>query len=82
MNKFGADPTKKDNNGKNALLVACGNNKQKVAEILIQHHKTQLDEVDNDKETALHKACKKSNEKLVQLMLEKKASHSLVAKSK
>jgi ankyrin repeat protein len=78
-----ADPTKRDASGMNALQCAAMYAvKTEIFDLLLEHDKVNVDDVDRYGETALHCAAKKSNVTAVKKLLEKRANPNIFNKNK
>jgi ankyrin repeat protein len=77
-----ADPTKRDAFGKSALLLAVSmyEMKEEIIDLLLEHDKVNVDDVDEDGETALHLAVWNSNVDVFQKLLEKGANPNIFDK--
>jgi ankyrin repeat protein len=75
-----ADPTKRDASGKSALLLAVDmyEMKEEIFDLLLAHDKVNVDDVDEDGQTALHLAARKSN--IFQKLLERGANPNIFDK--
>jgi ankyrin repeat protein len=72
---YSADPTTRDDQGRNALQIAAVYTEQpEVFDLLLAHSKVNVDDVDENGKTALHWAVCASNVAAVQKLLEKGAN--------
>jgi ankyrin repeat protein len=77
-----ADPTKRDEMGSNALHSATWyTTNTEIFDLLLEHDKVKVDDVDENGESALHKAAYFSNVIAVQKLLEKGANPNIVDKN-
>jgi hypothetical protein len=76
------DPTKRDASGKSALLLAASMfaMKEEIIDLLLEHDKVNVDDVDENGQTALHLAARVSNVIAVQKLLEKRADPNIFDK--
>ncbi len=77
-----ADPTKRDASGNSALILAAGMSrmKEEIIDLLLKHDKVNVDDVNENGQTALHVAAMISNVVAVQKLLEKGANPNILDK--
>ncbi|XP_046643175.1 serine/threonine-protein phosphatase 6 regulatory ankyrin repeat subunit B-like [Daphnia pulicaria] len=77
-----ADPTKRDASGKSALLLAASifRMKEEIIDLLLEHDKVNVDDVNENGETALHLSAMNSNVNIFQKLLERGANPNIFDK--
>ncbi len=77
-----ADPTKRDEFGRSALLLAADKYEMnaEIIDLLLAHDKVNVDDVGEYGQTALHLAAKESNVKFFQKLLERGANPNILDK--